>query len=186
MRSWRTELTSLIVDPAQKTRLRRIAHTKSHTSAVLRFCIIILSVAHSKMVIYVSRWLILDHLETFIGLFFFLWRPVYLGIRLTILLMLIWRFFDWNLFGCSSRPICSIAALRTSRGQFLDMVRRQWFVRYRVLRTPEGWERFCCQTAFCGKISWLAGDPKRLRRHIRTFGLMNGGFDNVAYTFSAD
>jgi hypothetical protein len=65
----------------------RIAFTSAHTLAVLGFHIIILSVTYVSLLVILG-----DHLETLIRLLFFLRWPVYIMIRFTILLMLIWRF----------------------------------------------------------------------------------------------
>jgi hypothetical protein len=74
---WVQRITSFIFDPVLFTLLRpilRIALTRSYTSAVLGFRIMILSMPHLKLVTCINRWLIIeDHLETLI-----LWRPVYL------------------------------------------------------------------------------------------------------------
>jgi hypothetical protein len=39
---------------------------------------------------------------------------------------------------------------------------------------------------FAGRFLDLSGDLKKLWRNIRSFGLMSGGSDNVAFALSAD
>jgi hypothetical protein len=75
--------------------------------------------------------------------------------------------------------------------------RNRAYSSYRSSRSPENWDRFCslrnratqvirsAKQHFAGRFLDLASDPKKLWRNIRSFGLMSGGSDNVAFAFSA-
>jgi hypothetical protein len=101
--------------------------------------------------------------------------------------------------------ICTTADLQANSSKWFDdnvlraiQKHNRPYSRHRVSRTPEGWERFCllqnrasqimrfAKRHFAGRFIDLSGNPKRLWRNIRSFGLMDGSSENVAYTFSAD
>jgi hypothetical protein len=76
--------------------------------------------------------------------------------------------------------------------------RNRTYSRYRSSRSLENWDRFrslrnratqvirSAKRRFAGRFLDLSGDPKKLWRNIRSFGLMSGSSDNVAFAFSAD
>jgi hypothetical protein len=69
---------------------------------------------------------------------------------------------------------------------------------YRSSRSTENWDRFrslrnratqvirSAKQCFAGRFLDMSGDSKKLWRNIRSFGMMSGGSDNVAFAFSAD
>jgi hypothetical protein len=73
--------------------------------------------------------------------------------------------------------------------------RNRAYSSYRFSRSPENWDGFrslrnrvirSAKRRLSGRFLDLSGDPKKLWRNIRSFGLISGDFDNVAFAFSAD
>jgi hypothetical protein len=76
--------------------------------------------------------------------------------------------------------------------------RNRAYSSYKSSRSPENRDRFhflrnrvtqdikFAKRRFAGRFLDLTGDPKKLWRNIRSFGLMSGGSDIVALAFSAD
>jgi hypothetical protein len=76
--------------------------------------------------------------------------------------------------------------------------RNRAYSSYRSSRSPENWDRFrslrnrakqviiTAKRSFAGRFLDLSGAARKLWRNIRSFGLMIGGSDNIAFAFSAD